>query len=354
MTVAGVPTPAYAIEEIIGLKPLPFRATTGLLQKVIRQTERTGETTVQRWVKRSAHTSLPRPAEREEILRRLGGNIRRERTLRTISQGKLAQLAGINRRTVAKIEAGELHVKIETLARISRAIGCPLATLRNGIDGETENGADCGRRLRTSEPGRFPWRNKQAKRSILFCLVLAASTVARANDTYRIDPGRSMIGFGVHQFLGVTKGKFNQFAGTIEIDREHPERSSVEARIQLKSIDTGIRKRDEDLCSAEFFNAEKFPQIIFKSRRVKQTGPQTGDIAGDLTMHGVTRPVTLHVKLITPLDGQKAMQRSRWKVTTDPIKRRDFNLMFGRTLEAISGIGQEVSVEITIEAIRTH
>ena len=74
------------------------------------------------------------------MLTRLGGNVRRERTSRTISQDKLAQLAGINPRTVAKIEAGELNVKEDTLARISRAIGCSVATLRNGIDGEIENG----------------------------------------------------------------------------------------------------------------------------------------------------------------------------------------------------------------------
>ena len=218
------------------------------------------------------------------------------------------------------------------------------------VNGEIANRADYGWALRASESGRAPSPEKHATRSILFCLVLAASTVARASDTYSIDSGRSMIGFGVHQFLGVTKGKFTQFTGTIEIDREHPERSSVEARIQVKSIDTGIRKRDEHLCSAEFFNAEKFPQIIFKSRSVKQTGPQDGDVGGELTMHGVTKPLALHVTLSTPLSEDKAMQRSRWTVTTAPIRRRDFALMFSQSAEAISGIGQEVSVEMTIEA----
>ena len=82
--------------------------------------------------------SLSHPAARERILRRLGNNVRRERTSRRISQDKLAQLARINPRTVAKIEAGELNVKEDTLARISRAIGCSVATLRNGIDGEID------------------------------------------------------------------------------------------------------------------------------------------------------------------------------------------------------------------------
>jgi polyisoprenoid-binding protein YceI len=85
---------------------------------------------------------------------------------------------------------------------------------------------------------------------------------------------------------------------------------------------------------------------------VKQTGPEAGDITGDLTMHGVTKPIILQVKLITPLGDDAGAQRSRWTVTTGPIRRRDFNLMFSRSAEAISGIGQEVSVEISIEATR--
>lgn len=91
-------------------------------------------------MKRDPRLPLSHPAARERILKRLGGNVRRERTARTISQDKLADLAGINPRTVAKIEAGELNVKEDRLARISRGIGCSVATPRNGIDGEIENG----------------------------------------------------------------------------------------------------------------------------------------------------------------------------------------------------------------------
>jgi polyisoprenoid-binding protein YceI len=184
-----------------------------------------------------------------------------------------------------------------------------------------------------------------------FLLAVAVSlTSARAGDSYGIDPNRSSISFGVHQFLGVTKGKFTRFSGTIEVDREHPELSSVKAQIQVSSIDTGIRKRDDHLCSAEFFDAGKYPQITFKSRSVKQTGQNEGDILGDLTMHGVTRPMTLHVKLLTPLSEGQLPAQTRWSVTVDPIRRRDFGLMFSSTAEAVSGIGQDVTAEIRIEA----
>jgi polyisoprenoid-binding protein YceI len=155
----------------------------------------------------------------------------------------------------------------------------------------------------------------------------------------------------VHQFLGTTHGKFTSFSGKIDIDRERPENSLVRAQIDVRSIDTQIKKRDDHLRSPEFFNVEKFPQITFKSRSVKRTGPQSGDILGDLTMHGATKPVTLHVKLLTPIN---ETSRTRWGVTTDPITRRDFNLMFSSGVEAVSGIGQTVAINIEIEAKRAQ
>jgi len=182
-------------------------------------------------------------------------------------------------------------------------------------------------------------------------LIAGLSSAALANETYKFDPSGSTIGFSVHQFLGTTHGKFAKFNGRINVDREHPENSSVTAQIDVRSIDTRIKKRDDHLRSAEFFNVEKFPQITFKSRSVKQTGPQSGDILGDLTMHGVTKPVTLHVKLLTPLN---ETSQTRWGVTVDPITRRDFNLVFAPATETVSGISQTVAINIEIEAKRAE
>ena len=189
-------------------------------------------------------------------------------------------------------------------------------------------------------------------RVLLAAVVIAGlSPVATAAERYKFDSSGSTIGFGVHQFLGTTHGKFAKFSGKIEIDRERSENSSVTAQIDVRSIDTGIKKRDDHLLSPEFFNVEKFPQMTFKGRSVKRTGPQSGDILGDLTMHGVTRPVTLHVKLLTPISDTS---RTRWSVTTDPIMRRDFNLMFAPATESISGISQTVAINIEIEAKRAE
>jgi len=181
-------------------------------------------------------------------------------------------------------------------------------------------------------------------------LPAALSSAALANETYKFDQSHSTIGFKIHQFLGTTNGRFTKFSGEIDIDREHPEKSSVVARIDVRSIDTRIQKRDDHLRSAEFFNVAKFPDITFKSRSVTRTGPQSGDILGDLTMHGVTKPITLHVKLLTPISNE--VKQTRWAVTTEPLKRRDFNLMFSQGAEAISGISQTVAINIEVEATR--
>jgi polyisoprenoid-binding protein YceI len=182
-------------------------------------------------------------------------------------------------------------------------------------------------------------------------IIVGLSPVVSAKETYKFDSSNSTIGFAVHQFLGTAQGKFTRFSGKIDVDREHPENSSVTAQIDVRSIDTHIKKRDDHLRSPEFFNVEKFPQITFRSRSVKRTGPQSGDIVGDLTMHGVTRPVTLHVKLLTSMN---ETNRTRWGVTTDPINRRDFNLMFAPATETVSGISQTVAINIEIEAKRAE
>ena len=119
---------------------------------------------------------------------------------------------------------------------------------------------------------------------IVAALAVGANSAVPATESYKFDQVGSSIGFAVHQFLGTTNGKFAKFEGKIDLDREHPENSSVVVRIDVRSIDTGIQKRDNHLRSPEFFNVHEFPEIIFKSRSVKQTGPQSADIAGEFTM----------------------------------------------------------------------
>lgn len=193
------------------------------------------------------------------------------------------------------------------------------------------------------------------RRALLFLVALslaAAPWPARGNEIYKFDPAHSTIAFKVRHFLGMAKGRFTKFSGTIEVDRDHPEQSSVTATIQTASLDTAIAKRDEHLRSDEFFNVAKFPEITFKSHRVKQTGANAGEITGDLTMHGVTRPITLRVQLVGDPESLMRNPTSRWRVTTAPIKRSEFGLVFNKRAETVSMIADDVSVDIEIEARR--
>ena len=186
----------------------------------------------------------------------------------------------------------------------------------------------------------------------LFVALLLAPLGAPA-ETYKIDAAHSRIAFSLHQFVSTVRGDFHRFSGTIEVDREHPELSSVTARISVASIDTKIQKRDHHLLSAEFFDVAKFPEISFKRRSVNRIGENSGDILGDFTMHGVTKPMTLHVKLATLPSGESLPERTRWIVTTDPINRKDFGLMFSSATESVSGISSNVTPTIEIEAVGT-
>ena len=180
-------------------------------------------------------------------------------------------------------------------------------------------------------------------------LVVGGSSV-RANEIFKFDSTHSTIGFKVRHLLGTAKGKFTKFSGTIEVDREHPEKSSVIATIKAASIDTANAKRDEHLRTADFFNVRQYPEITFKSRSVKQTGPNAGEIAGDLTMHGVTRAITLNVQLLGDAESAAKNPTTRWRVTTAPLKRSDFGIGTGAGGEWM--IGNDVAVEIEIEAAR--
>jgi polyisoprenoid-binding protein YceI len=182
------------------------------------------------------------------------------------------------------------------------------------------------------------------KRFAILLLASALCVSANGAETFKIDSARSTIAFKVRHLLGAAKGNFSKFSGTIVVDREHPEQSSVNVKIAAASIDTGIAKRDEHLREG-LFNVAKYPEITFKSRQVKETGANSGQIVGDFTMHGVTREITLNVQLVS--NGG-----TRWRATTAPLRRSEFGLVFSKTAETMSGIADDVAVDIEIEAER--
>jgi polyisoprenoid-binding protein YceI len=192
---------------------------------------------------------------------------------------------------------------------------------------------------------------RMKKLTTLTCLsALIIVQSALAADDYAIDKAHSSIGFQVRHLFSNVPGKFDDFTGTIRFDEANPEQSSVEVDIKTPSIDTGVKMRDDDLRSPNFFDATKYPETVFKSKSVKATGNNTFEVTGDLTMHGVTKEVVLKVELIGKGAGLKPGSLvSGWDATT-ALKRSDFGLAWNKVIEGTQVVGDDVKIELHIEA----
>jgi polyisoprenoid-binding protein YceI len=182
------------------------------------------------------------------------------------------------------------------------------------------------------------------------CSALLIVQSAFAADTYVFDKAHSTLGFQIRHLFSNVPGKFDDFTGTIQFDETNPEQSSVEVNIKTASIDTGVKMRDDDLRSPNFFDAVKYPATSFKSKSVKSTGKDTFDVTGDLTMHGVTKEVVLKVELIGKGTGMKEGSIvSGWDATT-ALKRSDFGLAWSKVIEGTQVVGDDVKIELHVEA----
>ncbi|MBV8143152.1 MAG: polyisoprenoid-binding protein [Verrucomicrobia bacterium] len=173
---------------------------------------------------------------------------------------------------------------------------------------------------------------------------------AFAADTYVIDKAHSSIGFQVRHLFSNVPGKFDAYTGTITYDEASPDQSSVEVNIKTASVDTGVKMRDDDLRSPNFFDAAKYPEITFKSKSVKASGQNTFDVTGDLTMHGVTKEIVLKAELIGKGAGMKPGSIvSGWEATA-AVKRSDFGLAWNKVIEGTQVVGEDVKIELHVEA----
>jgi polyisoprenoid-binding protein YceI len=182
------------------------------------------------------------------------------------------------------------------------------------------------------------------------CSALLIIQSAFAADTYVFDKAHSTLGFQIRHLFSNVTGKFDDFTGTIQFDETNPEQSAVEVNIKTASIDTGVKMRDDDLRSPNFFDAVKYPATTFKSKSVKSTGKDTFEVTGDLTMHGVTKEVVLKVELIGKGTGMKEGSIvSGWDATT-ALKRSDFGLAWSKVIEGTQVVGDDVKIELHVEA----
>lgn len=172
--------------------------------------------------------------------------------------------------------------------------------------------------------------------------------------TWTIDAAHSQATFSVrHMMVSTVRGHFNVLSGQLHIDEEHPENSWVEAEVDAASIDTRDEKRDGHLRSPDFFDAEKFPKITFKSTKVEHVGGQNYKVAGNLTMHGVTIPVTFDAEYSGQLQKDAFGLRRAGFAIKGVINRKDFGLNWNVALET-GGVmvSDRVNVEIDLEAVQ--
>lgn len=168
---------------------------------------------------------------------------------------------------------------------------------------------------------------------------------------WEFDHAHSSVGFSIrHLLVSKVRGRFNTWSGELHFDEKHPERSSVEVRIDAKSIDTGEAQRDAHLRSPDFFDVEKFPHLIFKSTRVEKSGEDRLTLLGDLTIRGITKPVVLEVEHGGSLKDPWGKQRAGFTASA-VIDRKDYGIVFNQVLDAGGlALGDKVTLAIDIEA----
>lgn len=189
--------------------------------------------------------------------------------------------------------------------------------------------------------------------SIVATIALALPLVASAS-TWNIDPEHSNIGFKVkHMMVSNVKGSFEKHAGVIEIDDKDITRSRVQVSIDTASINTNLQKRDDHLRSADFFDVAKYPTMTFVSKKVAKAGKDKLKVAGDLTLHGVTKQVVLDVEGPTKESKDPWGNIRKGVTATTKINRKDFGLVWNAALETGGvAVGEEVTITLDIEAIK--
>lgn len=183
---------------------------------------------------------------------------------------------------------------------------------------------------------------------------MTTATAAPATTTWNIDPAHSAAEFKVkHMMISNVKGKFTGLSGRMQLDESNLTNSRVEATIPVATISTGDAQRDGHLKSADFLDAEKFGTFSFTSTKVEKTGSGELAVSGDLTLHGITKPVTFNI------EGPSSPGKDPWGNTrvgltaTAKINRKDFGLTWNTALET-GGVlvGEDVTITLDVQFVK--
>lgn len=184
--------------------------------------------------------------------------------------------------------------------------------------------------------------------SLAFVACLAPAVLTAAPEDYKIDPVHSSATFKIeHMKVSNVHGRFNDIGGTFTYDKEKPEQSKLEVVIDMASIDTANKMRDDHVRSADYLNVEKYPKMTYKSTSIKPLKDDEFEVTGDLTLHGETKPLTLKLKKIGEATDPKGVHRAGGE-STFTIKRSDF----GMKDKMLGMLGDDVVVTVAVEGIR--
>ncbi len=188
------------------------------------------------------------------------------------------------------------------------------------------------------------------RRILGIVLASALLPIAASATEYQIDQGHSSVNFKVRHLVSKTAGKFDKFSGTINHEPGKPETWKVEAHIDATSINTNEPKRDKHLRSADFFDTDKNKELVFKSTGVKEVTDKTAKLEGNLTIHGVTKPVVLDMEMGGEGTDPWGNHSIGFTASTK-LNRKDFGLTWNKALEAGGFlVGDDVEVVLEIEA----
>ena len=190
------------------------------------------------------------------------------------------------------------------------------------------------------------------KKLLLSLLSLAPALALAAPASWSLDASHSQVGFAVkHLVISNVRGEFSKYEGKLVLDDAEPTKAHVEATIDVNSLDTRVADRDAHLKSPDFFDAAKYPSITFKSTRVEKAGKGRLRVTGDLTLHGVTKPVVLDVTTTPEVKGMYGETRRGFSATTK-IDRKAFGLTWNKLVEAGPAVGDEVTIALDLEVVK--
>lgn len=183
--------------------------------------------------------------------------------------------------------------------------------------------------------------------SLAAAAVIGASSISAMAATYDIDPVHTALIYRIkHLQSSYSYGRFNKPTGTFDYDAASPEKSTFALNVNVDDVDTGNAQRDGHLKSPDFFNAKQFPTITFKSTSVKKTGDEKLEVTGDLTMHGVTKSITVPLAVVGSGKGMAGETRTGFEGVIE-FKRSDFGIS-----GLMQAVGDDVRLIVSIEGIQ--